>query len=166
MLYYLGGLLKNYWGPARLLQSYAVLIGIALYTGFFLTKIILPKFYKFLPSDRGREFTLTKETAKGKPTGSGVVFITIFVLLSFLFAPLDYLQAGILFLTWLMMLTGFLDDRSSSGWGEYLKGFLDLVIAVSAAFLSAHYLGSTSADGNLYFWLPFVSNTIKVPYWL
>lgn len=64
MLYYLGGLLKNYWGPARLLQSYAVLIGIALYTGFFLTKIILPKFYKFLPSDRGREFTLTKETAK------------------------------------------------------------------------------------------------------
>ena len=49
MLYYLGGLLKNYWGPARLLQSYAVLIGIALYTGFFLTKIILPKFYKFLP---------------------------------------------------------------------------------------------------------------------
>ena len=65
-----------------------------------------------------------------------------------------------------MMLTGFLDDRSSSGWGEYLKGFLDLVIAVSAAFLSAHYLGSTSADGNLYFWLPFVSNTIKVPYWL
>ncbi|WP_288189174.1 phospho-N-acetylmuramoyl-pentapeptide-transferase [uncultured Treponema sp.] len=166
MLYYLGGILKNYWGPARLLQSYAVLIGIALYTGFFLTKIILPKFYKFLPSDRGREFTLTKETAKGKPTGSGVVFITIFVLLSFLFAPLDYLQAGILFLTWLMMLTGFLDDRSSSGWGEYLKGFLDLVIAVSAAFLSAHYLGSTSADGNLYFWLPFVSNTIKVPYWL
>ena len=126
MIYYLGGMLKEFWGPARLLQSYAVLIGLALYTGFALVKFILPKLYRFLPSDRGREFTLTKEAAKGKPTGSGVVFITVFAILSVLFAPLDYLQSGILILTWFMMLTGYVDDRSKKGWGEYLKAFLDL----------------------------------------
>ena len=82
VIYYLGGMLKEYFGPARLLQSYAVLIGLALYTGFILTKVILPKFYKFLPSDRGREFTLTKET----PSFSANSFweINIFFLKSFI----------------------------------------------------------------------------------
>lgn len=168
MLYYLGGFLKNFWGPARLLQSYAVLIVLALYTGFIIVQKFLPKFYKYLPCDRGRAFTLTAtaEAAKGKPTGSGVVFITMFVILCFLFAPLDWLQVGILFLTWLMMLTGFLDDRSSKGWGEYLKGFLDLVICTAAAFLLSYFVSKTSPDGKLYFWLPFISHTIHVPSWL
>ncbi len=166
MLYYLGGFLKNYFGPARLLQSYAVLIVLALYIGFFLTEKLLPKFFKFLPSDRGREFTLTKEAAKGKPTGSGVVFITMFVILCFLIVPLDFVQCGVLVLTWLMMLTGYLDDRSEKGWGEYIKAFLDLVICLIAAFLLAHGLGKDSPTGELYFWLPFVSHIIKVPVWL
>ena len=166
VIYYLGGMLKEYFGPARLLQSYAVLIGLALYTGFILTKVILPKFYKFLPSDRGREFTLTKETAKGKPTGSGVIFVTVFILLSIIFAPLAYLQSGILLLTWLMMLTGFLDDRSEKGWGEYIKAFLDLVITVAAAFLMMRYLSNSSTDGNLRFWFPFFAKPISIPCWL
>ena len=166
MIYYLGGMLKEFWGPARLLQSYAVLIGLALYTGFALVKFILPKLYRFLPSDRGREFTLTKEAAKGKPTGSGVVFITVFAILSVLFAPLDYLQSGILILTWFMMLTGYLDDRSEKGWGEYLKAFLDLVITVAASFLLMHYLSSNSADGTLSFWFPFFAKPLVIPSWL
>lgn len=166
MIYYLGGILKNFWGPARLLQSYAVLIGIALYTGFLLTRIVLPKLYRFLPSDRGRDFTLTKETAKGKPTGSGVVFVSVFVILSVLFTPLDYLQTGILILTWLMMLTGFLDDRSQSGWGEYIKALLDFVIAVAAALLMMHYLKGTSPEETLAFWLPFFAKPIVIPSWL
>lgn len=166
MIYYLGGMLKEFWGPARLLQSYAVLIGLALYTGFALTKFVLPKLYRFLPSDRGREFTLTKEAAKGKPTGSGVVFITVFALLSVLFAPLDYLQSGILVLTWFMMLTGYLDDRSEKGWGEYLKAFLDLVITAAASFLLMHYLSSNSTDGTLSFWFPFFAKPLVIPSWL
>lgn len=162
----MGGLLKNFWGPLRLLQSYTVLIALALYSGFFLSRIIIPKFYKFLPSDRGREFTLTKEISRGKPTGAGIVFITIFVILSFLIAPLDYLQSGILILTWLMMLTGFLDDRSDKGWGEYSKALLDLVITVAASILLIHYLSKNSADGTLRFWLPFCSHAISIPVWL
>ena len=166
MIYYLGGILKDFFGPLRLLQSYTVLITLALYTGFFLTKKLLPLCYGRLPTDRGREFTLTKEAARGKPTGSGVVFITIFVLLAFLFAPLNLPQAGILVLTWLMMLTGYLDDRSQSGWGEYLKGALDLVLSLAAAFLLARYIRASSADGEIYFWLPFITAPVHVPVWL
>src|SRR5574344_2346111 len=157
MLYYLGAYLQHFFGPARLLQSYTVLITLALYIGFLLTVRLLPCFYERLPHDRGREFTLTAEAAKGKPTGSGVVFITMYVILCFLFAPLDLLQVGTLVLTWLMMLTGYLDDRSKKGWGEYLKGFLDLVICTAAALLLAYRLSKNSADGQLYLWLPFVS---------
>ena len=76
MLYYLGEILEKYWGPARLLQSYAVLLVLAVYLGFFLSLKLIPKFYDKLPHDRGREFTLkdNAEAAKGKPTGAGCVF--------------------------------------------------------------------------------------------
>lgn len=166
MLYYLGQWLSNYWGPARLLQSYGVLIVVALYLGFFIVQKFLPKFYKFLPSDRGREFTLTAEAAKGKPTGSGVVFISMFVVLCLLVLPMNLQMGGVLILTWLMMLTGYLDDRSTNSWGEYIKAFLDFVICLAASFLLAYTIGKDSGDGKIYFWLPFVKNTLSVPLWL
>lgn len=162
MLFYLGSYLQNYFGPARLLQSYAVLIAMALYSGYFLIYKLLPKFYDVLPHDRGREFTLTAEAAKGKPTGSGVVFISAFVLLCFIFVPMGWAQAGILVLTWITMLTGFLDDRSVSSWGEYLKGALDLIISVVTSFLLYYAAKQQSEDGLVYFWLPFVSHMIAV----
>lgn len=164
MIYQLASVLREYFGPARLLQSYTVLIALALYTGFFLTYWLLPKFYDKLPHDRGREFTATAEAAKGKPTGSGVVFITIFVLISLIFCPLDWLHYAILILTWLMMLTGYLDDRSIKSWGEYRKAILDLVISVAASF--ALYYGCRGDDGIIRFWLPFVSRPVEVAPWL
>ena len=146
MIFYLGDLLQEHWGPARLLQSYTVLISLVLYIGFFVTYKILPKFYNILPHDRGREFTPGAEAAKGKPTGAGVIFITIFALLCILFVPLQFEQSGILLLTWLTMLTGFLDDRSTSSWGEYLKGALDLIISLSASFLLYYCTLKNSTD--------------------
>ena len=62
MLFYLGEYLKEFFGPARLFQSYTVLIAIALYLGFFLSRKLIPKFYNKLPHDRGREFAI-KETS-------------------------------------------------------------------------------------------------------
>lgn len=162
MLFYLGQFLSNYWGPARLLQSYAVLIAIALFAGYFLAYKLIPKFYNVLPHDRGREFTVSAEAAKGKPTGCGVVFITIFVILCFLIVPMNLNRALILLLTWVTMLTGFLDDKSVSSWGEYLKGALDLVISVAASFVLLYGLKNLSSDGNVRFWLPFVSGEIIV----
>ena len=166
MLYYIGSLIINSFGPARLLQSYTVLIGLSLFVGFSLCYFILPKCFKFLPSDRGREFTLTAEAAKGKPTGGGIVFISIFVVTVLLFVPVDLLQLSILILTWLTMLTGFLDDRSITSWGEYLKGALDLVICVAASFV-LYYLNQRVVDGQgIQFWLPFISTPVTIAPWL
>ncbi len=162
MLFYLGGYLQNYFGPARLFQSYTVLIALALYSGYLLTYLLLPKFYDLLPHDRGREFTLTAEAAKGKPTGAGVVFITIFALLCIVFIPMNLVHGGILLLTWLTMLTGYLDDRSVSSWGEYRKALLDLIISVSASLLLYWCAKNASADGTVCYWLPFVSRPIAV----
>lgn len=164
MLFYLGQFLQQYWGPARLLSSYAVLITLALYTGFFLSLKIIPKFYDKLPHDRGREFTLKEnaEAAKGKPTGAGSVFITIFVILCLLFVPMTWTRASVIVLTWLTMLTGFLDDRSTTSWGEYLKGALDLIISVGTAFILYYGLKSASDDGIVRFWLPFIAHEVAV----
>lgn len=164
MLFYLGQFLAQYWGPARLLQSYAVLITLALYLGFFLSVTLIPKFYEKLPKDRGREFTIKEnaEAAKGKPTGAGSVFITIFVLICFIIVPMSWYRAGIILLTWFTMLTGYLDDRSVTSWGEYLKGALDLIISVSASFILYFGLKEMAEDGVVRFWLPFVSTHLAV----
>ena len=114
MIYYLGAYLQQFFGPARLLQSYTVLITLALYTGFIASMRLLPRFYARLPHDRGREFTLSAEVSKGKPTGAGIVFISVFIVIAFLCTPLTILQGGTLMLTWLMMLTGFFDDTSTA----------------------------------------------------
>lgn len=158
MLYYISSLLQQFFGPFRLLQSYAVLIIIALYVGFFLTLLLLPKFYKFLPKDRGREFSINAEAAMGKPTGSGIVFISIFVVTSFLVAPLTQLQNIILICTWVVMLTGYLDDRSVNSWGEYLKGALDLTISVTASLI----ILNLGFKGEAHYWLPFMTKQILI----
>ena len=164
MIYYLGQYLQHIWGPARLLNSYAVLITVSLYLGFFLSRKLIPKFYEFLPHDRGREFTIkeTSEASKGKPTGAGSIFITFFVLICFLICPMNWVRSSIVLLTWITMLTGFLDDRSTTSWGEYLKGALDLIISVTTAFILYFGLKQISPDGLVRFWLPFFSNEIVV----
>lgn len=163
MIYYLGSYLQQFWGPARLLCSYAVLISCALYLGYFLAYKLIPVFYDKLPHDRGREFTIKEnaEAAKGKPTGSGVVFITLFVLISFLFVPMTWPIACIIVLTWFTMLTGYLDDRSVTSWGEYLKGALDLVISVVTAFVLYYGLRNPET-GKISFWLPFIADPVNV----
>ncbi len=166
MLYYLGGILTQYFGPARLLQSYTVLIVLALYTGFLLIRYGLPHFYGFLPHDRGREFTISAEAAKGKPTGSGVIWVTAFVILSFIFVPLDWEKCAVLILIWLMMITGYLDDASKASWGEYRKAILDLFLSIAASVVVAIYLKEHSGDGKIYFWLPFIANKISIAPWL
>ncbi|MGL4983048.1 MAG: phospho-N-acetylmuramoyl-pentapeptide-transferase [Treponemataceae bacterium] len=162
MVYYLASFLAPMFGPARLLQSYAVLIGLVLYFGFFITVWILPYFYKKLPSDRGREFTEHASAAKGKPTGSGSVFVSFFVIISAIFIPLDKLQLVIILLTWITMLTGFFDDKSVISWSEYKKALLDLVICVIASFALYYLRDKSEIGGDVYFWFPFISQPIAI----
>ena len=159
MLYYLADFFLETFGPFRLFQSYAVLIGLALFTSFFVTVFMLPKLYNKLPTDRGREFTINAEAAKGKPTGAGCIFITIFAILVLLFVPLKPLQLIIIALTWLTMLTGFLDDRADTSWGEYKKALLDLIICVLASFALYFFL---KTDDGIQFWVPFISKPVQI----
>ncbi|ULQ60834.1 phospho-N-acetylmuramoyl-pentapeptide-transferase [Brucepastera parasyntrophica] len=158
MLYYLASALQQHFGPFRLLQSFAVLISLALYAGFFLTVFLLPKTYKYLPKDRGREFTPNAEAAIGKPTGAGIIFISLFIVISILLIPLNASQIAVMVFTFLAMLTGFLDDRSVKSWSEYLKGGLDLLLSVgmSVALLYLNF------NGKVFFWLPFITNAVAV----
>ena len=158
MLYYLASTLQEFFGPFRLLQSYTVLIIIALYAGFFLTVFLLPKAYRVLPKDRGREFSINADAAVGKPTGAGVIFISIFALTTFFFAPLSVTQITMLVFTWLVMLTGYLDDRSPQSWGEYCKGALDLALSLAASLVILYVYFAGSA----HYWLPFTSLQIAV----
>ena len=159
MLYQLSGLFASVFGPLRLLQSYTVLISIGLLLGFLLTVFLLPRFYIVLPKDRGREFTVNPEAAVGKPTGAGIVFISIFIACVFLLIKPDITQIFILILTFAVMVTGFLDDRAVKSWGEYLKGVLDLVLAVIACAVIFYI----NFDGKVSFWLPFTSSPIAIP---
>lgn len=159
MLYQFSGLFASVFGPLRLLQSYTVLISIGLLLGFLLTVFLLPKFYARLPKDRGREFTVNPEAAVGKPTGAGIVFISIFIACVFLLIKPDITQILILILTFAVMMTGFLDDRAVKSWGEYLKGALDLVLAVIAGAVIFYI----NFDGKVSFWLPFISSPIAIP---
>ena len=170
MLWYLGRYLQDAFdfGPARLLQSYAVLISVSLYLGFVCSVKLLPKFYNLLPHDRGREFALasTSEAAKGKPTGAGVVFISFFVLVCLLCVPMSGLELAAVAFTWLTMLSGFLDDRSVTSWGEYLKGALDLILSAGFTAIMYFFLAKFSEDGRVCFWFPFVTNPVAIPFWL
>jgi phospho-N-acetylmuramoyl-pentapeptide-transferase len=166
VIYYLGTLLTGVFGPARLLQSYTVLIVVALYSGYVITTLLLPKLYRFLPSDRGREFLLTADVSKGKPTGAGVVFVSIFVLIVLLIAPLQPLHLCVLALTWLTMFTGFLDDRSSVSWGEYRKGLLDLVLCLVSAIALYCFLSRQNESRQVSFWFPFTTRSIVIAPWV
>lgn len=167
MLYHIASRIVQYFGPFRLFQSYGVLIALALYTGFILIYYLLPRSFKYLPRDRGREYTLTASEAKGKPTGSGVVFISLFILVSLLYAPLDNQQIIVLILTFLTMLTGFFDDKSAISWTEYKKAFLDLILSITAA-VSLYYYSAFRVEGQeiILVWIPFVAKQVSVAPWL
>ena len=93
----------------------------------------------YLPSDQGREYAVDGALSKGKARGAGIVFVLVFVVTVLLFTPMKLEHIIYLILVVLAMLTGFLDDAAKTPWGEYKKGFLDLVIAVLIAVTFIHY---------------------------
>lgn len=102
---------------------------------FFFLKWMMP----YLPSDQGREYAVDGALSRGKARGAGIVFVLVFVVTVLLFTPVKLEHIIYLILVVLAMLTGFLDDAAKTPWGEYKKGFLDLVIAVLIAVTFIHY---------------------------
>ena len=109
---------------------------------FFITCFCLNVFIDKLPRDGGRKFAVNGALSKGKPRGAGIIFVITFSIITLLFLPYDTQTVIYLILIVCAMISGYLDDRSSTPWGEYLKGFIDLVIAVSTAYTFYNYNGS------------------------
>ncbi|BBF44938.1 phospho-N-acetylmuramoyl-pentapeptide-transferase [Lachnospiraceae bacterium KM106-2] len=97
---------------------------------FLTTCFFLSHFADKLPHDLGRDYAFNGKLSAGKPRGAGFIFILIFTAAALLFGKLGREMIIYLILVVAAMLTGFLDDCSRSPWGEYKKGFLDLVIAI------------------------------------
>ncbi len=158
MLYFLSNL-EEYFGPFRLFKSHSFLIFCGLYIAFFLSFIGFTKFAHLFPTDRGKDFSLDKNIAKGKPTGTGFIFITVFFIVSLLFVPPDFQRMSLIILTFLTMLTGYFDDKSTNPWSEYKKAILDLVLSITAAVI-------ISGLKEVHMWLPFINGSIEIPLYI
>ncbi|MGN0318348.1 MAG: phospho-N-acetylmuramoyl-pentapeptide-transferase [Lachnospira sp.] len=96
-----------------------------------------------LPRDAGRAFAVNGAKSVGKPRGAGMIFILTFTLSCTLFIPLTTELTIYLILVLAAMISGYLDDRSTSPWGGLKKGLIDFVIALMAAFTYLNFNPST-----------------------
>ncbi len=124
-------------------ENQPILTSIGLLMAFAGTCFFTAKCSKFLPRDAGRKFAHDGKLSAGKPRGAGLIFILVFVGAALIFAPINVEILIYLCLTVAEMLTGYMDDASERPWGEYKKGFLDLVVAVILAFTYLHFNTST-----------------------
>lgn len=129
-------ILVQYFNPNQILMM-------GMLVTFLLTFLLLKHPFPFLPCDQGRAFAVNGSLSKGKLRGVGFTFVLCFLAGSFLFLPVDreYLIYAILLLA--MMMSGYLDDASSTPWNEYKKGIIDLVIAVVAAVTFVNFNSAT-----------------------
>ncbi|MBP1532580.1 MAG: phospho-N-acetylmuramoyl-pentapeptide-transferase [Ruminococcus sp.] len=117
----------------KMLQSYSVYMLFMIAFAFGSTFLSLKYFKKMLPKDQGREFAVNGDLSQGKARGCGLIFITTFCLTAALFMPLDVEYIIYLVLIYGAMITGYLDDRSETPWGNLKKGLCDLVISLGVA---------------------------------
>ncbi len=128
------GQFSDVWGPLRLLSSQLFLSAVGVLLTALGTALVLKSFAStWLPRDRGRDHAVSSEEAKGKPTGAGMLFIPVYLLVCLLVVPISPEHVLVYCAVLLAAISGFLDDRSVIAWGEYRKAFLDLAIAFGAA---------------------------------
>ena len=156
MLYWIGSYFESFCGPLRLLTSHLFLGGLSVILCWSLTYLLLPRLAAKLPRDRGRQHAVQSAVAAGKPTGAGVIFISIFTLDELIVLPATLQSLMIICLTFFAMLSGWLDDKAVNSWSEYKKGLIDLILAAVAATVLCQ---GQAAE----VWLPFTKMTLTVP---
>lgn len=163
MLYWLGARLTEFFGPFRLFTSYLFLAGVGAALAGLLTWVILPKLWHLLPADQGRAHAVGAQASKGKPAGAGIIFVSVFLLVSFLVVPLRWAFVGILLAVLFSMLEGFIDDRSKArgegGLSEYKLGAMDLLVSILAA-------ASICGLAPYQLWLPLTKTTFLISPWV
>lgn len=118
---------------------------------FILLKL-LPGEMSILGHDRGRKFAEGSQVNVGKPTGVGFYFVCVFAVLTaisniVLLKDTSVATIAMIILVILSMVFGLLDDRSKAPWGEYIKGFLDFLVAVAGGILFANNCALISLTG-------------------
>ena len=169
MLYYLSQYLTQFWGPFRLLQSYALLLAGGAFTAALLALVLLPRLWDKLPRDRGKAICsdLGGMKSAGKPTGAGFWVTLICLPVIILFAPLKFWDLMAVVMLYAAMLFGYLDDRAMVPWGELKKGLLDAVVSVAiAVFLFLGHAEHVGGALKMICWLPFWKELVYIPFWI
>ncbi|HOU14837.1 MAG TPA: phospho-N-acetylmuramoyl-pentapeptide-transferase [Anaerolineae bacterium] len=159
MFPWLGQRLVEIYGPFRLLNSYLFLAGIGTTMAAVLTWFLLPKLWRYLPTDGGRLHAVDAQESKGKPVSGGLVFVSIFVFVALLVLPHEWRFTGVLACMLLSMVEGYLDDRKPGGWGEYRLGLADLGIALLGALIICRC-------EPVVMWLPLIKTPVTVTPWV
>ena len=115
MLPWLAERLVQFYGPFRLFTSRMFLIGLGTTMGALLTWYLLPRLWRLLPRDHGRADAVAAGESVGKPVGAGIVFTSIYFITCLLVLPFTARSLEILGCVLLVMVEGFMDDRSRSG---------------------------------------------------
>jgi phospho-N-acetylmuramoyl-pentapeptide-transferase len=158
LLHWLGYQLVEIYGPFRLLKSHLFLIGFGAALAAILTWYLLPKLWSRLPSDQGRQHAVGASQSVGKPVGAGIIFVPVFVLVCLLVLPLDWRFLEVLAVMLLVMLEGYLDDRTPGGWSEVQLGIFDLGIALLGAIILCQFQA-------VQIWLPVIKAEVLLPAW-
>ena len=111
----------------------------SLLAAFLLTAIAIKVLQDYLPHDLGRAFAINGQLSKGKPRGAGIIFVITFIIVSLIFVPIEKEYVIYCILLFAAMLTGYLDDRAETPWGELKKGILDFAIALMTAITFVNF---------------------------
>ncbi len=156
MLYLLGEWLSGYWGPLRLLSSHLMLMAAGTALGGLLVWSRLPRLWGRLPTDRGKMLAPDGGLrSRGKPTGAGLPMSLLLLPVLLLAVPPQPAIWGVIVSLYLGMFFGYLDDASRMPWGEWRKGLLDAVVALTAALCL--YQGGAAT-----LWLPVFKSAITL----
>lgn len=98
---------------------------------FVLTWLFIKLLGKRLPKDQGREFAVAGKLSEGKIRGAGIIFITVYAVVSIVCSKFALSTTVYNVLIFASMMSGYLDDRAEVPWGETIKGVLDFVICLA-----------------------------------
>lgn len=123
------------------------LVTIGILVTFFITFLLLKHPFSFLPQDQGRDYAVNGQLSKGKIRGVGLPLVLCFVIMAFIFIPVDkeFIVYAILILA--MMMSGYLDDAAETPWSDYKKGLIDFVLSAVAVVAFANFNGTTVLIG-------------------
>ena len=122
--------------------DFSIVAFVGILFAFIITCVAIAKLNQRLPKDAGRQFAHDGKLSAGKPRGAGIIFVFTFAISAILFAQMNAEIAIYLILIVIEMLTGYFDDAAEKPWNEYLKGILDLAVAIVVALVYLHYNSS------------------------